>query len=86
MTEKWNRETKTTENLTFTVHYADGTSAEIDRGVLFSIGDDDTMDIHIGISKAWELFGVARCLSEYITKNGLGDLFRLYCEEDFGDD
>jgi len=83
--ESWDGKTKTTDKLTFTVHYADGTSAGIEEGVLFSINQDQTMDIHIGVDRAWKLFGCARCLVKYIDSIGLGDLFKKYLQEDFGD-
>lgn len=82
---KWDGQTKTTKKLTFTLNYADGTSAEIDEGVLFSVNADGTMDIHIGVDKAWKLFGVARCLAACIESLGLGEKFRRYLQEDFGD-
>ena len=85
MTERWDRKTKTTEKLTFTLHYADGTSVEIDKGVLFSVNENGTMDVHIGVDKAWQLFGVARCLKACIEGLGLSELFKQYLQEDFGD-
>ena len=85
MAERWDGKTKTTEKLTFTLHYADGTSAEIDKGVLFSVNKAGTMDIHIGVDKAYELFGVVRCLTACIDNMGLSGLFREYLQEDFED-
>lgn len=84
MAEKWDGKTKTTEKLTFTLNYADGTKAEIDKGVLFSVDDDGLMDVHVGVDKLWQLFGVARCLSELVAKMGMTELFRRYLAEDFG--
>ena len=85
MTPRWDEKTKLTDKLTFELHYADGTSAMIEKGVLFSIDSNDTMSIHVGVNKAWQLFGVARCLKEFIESIGLGELFEISLQEDFGD-
>lgn len=75
---KYNGEDKICNDLTFTLNYSDGTKALVDRGILFSIRDDDRMDMHLGTSKAWEVFGVARCLNEFIKACGMEDLFEKY--------
>lgn len=85
MTHQWDEKTKLTDKLTFELHYTDGTSAMIEKGVLFSINRDNTMSIHVGVDKAWQLFGAARCLTDFIEAMGLGELFKQYLQEDFGD-
>lgn len=75
---KYDGKTKITKNLTFTLHYADGTSAEIERGILFSVDDEDKMDIHVGVSELWALFGVDLCLQEFIHDHGLDEEFLEY--------
>ena len=75
---KYDGEDKICNDLTFTLNYSDGTKALVDRGILFSLGDDDRMYIHLGVSKAWEVFGVARCLNDFIKICGMEDLFEKY--------
>lgn len=43
--------TKATENLTFTIHYEDGSEKEVKEGVLFGFNNDNTIDVHIGTNK-----------------------------------
>lgn len=81
MAMKYSGETKITENLTFTLNYADGEKAEVEKGVLFSIDDDEKMDIHIGAGKAYEIFGVYFCFMEFLTRSGLINLFDGYVEQ-----
>lgn len=75
---RWNGSDKPSEAVFFTVHYADGTNVEVKDGVLFSVNDNDTMDIHIGVSRAWQLFGVRLCLEDCIKKLGLWELYQRY--------
>lgn len=78
---RWNGSDKPSENISFTVHYADGTSKDLKCGVLFSIDDNDRMDVHIGVDKAWQLFGIMVCLEECIRKIGLWDLYQKYMKD-----
>ena len=39
---------KTTENLEFELHYADGNKAKVHKGILFEETDDGNMNVHIG--------------------------------------
>lgn len=79
--KRWNGRTKTTEELTFTLHYADGTEEQVKDGVLFTINDENTMDIHVGVNKVWQLFGIYICFMNFLEKNGLLDLFDKYIEQ-----
>lgn len=76
--KRWNGTTKPSENVTFTINYADGESVEVKQGVLFTVDDDDRMDIHVGVDKAYMIFGIYFCLMEYIDKIGLSDKFKSY--------
>ena len=71
---------KTSENITFTIHYADGTSVDVKDGVLFTVNDNNTMDLHVGVSKLWQLFGVYLCFMEFLTVNNLIEIFGEYVE------
>ena len=77
MIKRWNGVSKRTDNMTFTIHYDDGTSTEVKDGVLFTVNDSDTMDVHVGVGKKWQLFGVFISFVELIKRMGL--------EEEFGD-
>lgn len=79
--ERWNGETKMTENLTFTLHYADGTEEQVKDGVLFTINDENTMDIHVGVNELWQLFGIYICFMNFLEKAGMFDLFDQYMEQ-----
>lgn len=79
--ENYGGQTKTTDNLTFTLNYADGTHLNVEKGILFSLDDNDRMDIHVGISKAYQLFGVYLCLKEVIDRMGLTSLFNAYVHD-----
>lgn len=77
---RWNGNDKPSENVFFTVHYADGTSEDVKCGVLFTLNDNDTMDVHIGVDKGYQLFGVRLCLEDCIRKLGLMEMYRKYLE------
>lgn len=79
--EKYDGETKASDDLTFTLNYSDGTKKLVDEGVLFSINSEETMDIHIGVDKAWKLFGVQLCLNDFIKGIGLEKQFEKYLDE-----
>lgn len=79
--ENYGGQTKTTDNLTFTLNYADGTHLNVEKGILFSLDDNDRMDIHVGISKAYQLFGVYLCLKGFIDGMGLTSLFNKYVHD-----
>lgn len=42
------QEIKTTENLTFTLHYADGVTRGVHNGILFEEAEDHHINVHIG--------------------------------------
>ena len=75
---RWNGNTKLSKEIAFTIHYADGTSVDVKDGVLFTVNDNNTMDIHIGVKEHWKLFGVYFCFMEFITVNNLIESFRKY--------
>lgn len=77
---KWNGSTKLSKEITFTIHYADGTSVDVKDGVLFTVNDNNTMDIHIGVKERWKLFGVYLCFMEFLTVNNLIESFGKYID------
>lgn len=81
MIKRWNGISKRTDNMTFTIHYDDGTSAEVKDGVLFTVNDSDTMDVHVGVGKKWQLFGVYLSFMELIGRMGLQEDFDAYMDQ-----
>lgn len=80
MPEEYKGETIPTNKLTFTLNYGNGTKKHVERGVLFSIGEDDTMYIHIGVETDWELFGTVLCLTDFIDRCGMTERFKNYID------
>jgi hypothetical protein len=81
MIKRWNGLSKRTDNMTFTIHYDDGTSTEVKDGVLFTVNDMDTMDVHVGVGKKWQLFGVFLSFTELIRRMGLEEEFDEYMNQ-----
>ena len=81
MIRRWNGLSKRTDNMTFTIHYDDGTSTEVKDGVLFTVNDMDTMDVHVGVGKKWQLFGVYLSFMELIGRMGLQEEFDSYINQ-----
>lgn len=75
---RWNGKDKPDKNLEFTIHYSDGTSERIKDGVLFTVNDNHTMDIHVGVKELWKLFGVYLCFMDFLTRNKLISVFDDY--------
>lgn len=76
---------KLSDNLEFTVNYADGTEKKVSEGVLFEF-DEDKITLHSGTSRKEALFSIAPVLVEFVGILGLDEEFKRYIEENIIDE
>lgn len=65
--------TKATENMTFTINYADGTKREIKEGVLFSFNKEN-IETHIGTHNAQAVAALVPASVEVVQALGIAHL------------
>lgn len=63
--------TKATENLTFTLHYTDGSEKKIKEGVLFSFNNDNSIEAHIGTNKPEAVAALVPASIEIVRELGI---------------
>ena len=61
----------TTDGITFTIHYSDGTSVDVKDGVLFAQNGSGAMNVHVGVDEKWQLFGVYLSFFELLARVNL---------------
>ncbi|MBQ0113855.1 MAG: hypothetical protein KBT03_12055 [Bacteroidales bacterium] len=66
---------------TFTINYPNGTKEYVQRGILFSISDENKTDIQVGVKKQQEVFDITLCLIGFLTGAGLMDGFEKYATD-----
>ena len=76
---------KLSDNVEFTVNYADGTEKKVSEGMLFEF-DGNAIAVHSGTSRKEALFSIAPALVEFVGILGLDEEFKRYIEENIIDE